>query len=232
MTTIHSVTNISKETTEKELKLFENAPPFVLPNPHSLPKIENLLNSVEDSAPQVKKQFPTTDAILNGLKVLKTHIDRKKFQLIADNPTLFSVKSLGLAIELLENEEPLPETAVLIKDLKELLTWAENDELYKAPPKTLELVLQTIKFLEKGEPFNPEPHPDSGQGKWKETAAFHSRNEDFYRGIINQIGEILGVEAYTADDGSVGDSVLALKVPELVKKLKEQNEKLNQYNGN
>ena len=186
MTTIHSVTNISKETTEKELKLFENAPPFVLPNPHSLPKIENLLNSVEDSAPQV--------------------------------------------------HQPLPETAVLIKDLKELLTWAENDELYKAPPKTLELVLQTIKFLEKGEPFNPEPHPDSGQGKWKETAAFHSRNEEFYHGIVKQIGEILGEDAYTADDGSIGDSVLALKLPELVKKLKEEkeehvNEKLNRHDG-
>lgn len=182
MTAIHSVTNISKETTEKELKIFENAPPFVLPNPHSLPKIENLLNSIEDSASQV--------------------------------------------------HQPLPETAKLIKDLKELLVWAESDELYKAPPKTLELVTQTIELLKNGEPFNPEPHPHSGQGKWKETAVYHTRNEDFYRGIIKQIGEILGVEAYTADDGSVGDSVLALKVPELVKKLKEQNEKLNQYNGN
>lgn len=125
-----------------------------------------------------QKQPPSPDTILKGLKVLQAHIDRKEFQLIKDNPTLFSVKSLGYAIELLEKKEP----------------------------------------------FNPEPPPDSGQGKWKETAAFHSRNEEFYRGIINQIGEILGVEAYTADDGSVGDSVLALKVPELVKELKEQNE--------
>ena len=49
-----------------------------------------------------------------------------------------------------------------------------------------------------------------------------SNNADFYQGIVKQVGEILGVEAYTADDGTVGDSVLALKVPELVKELKER----------
>lgn len=186
MSSINSVTNISKEITEKELKLLEDMPPFVLQDPHALPKIEDLLDSRGDSVPQVQKQIPSVSAILKGLKVLQTHIERKEFQLIANNPTLFSVKSLGLAIEL----------------------------------------------LEKGEPFNPEPQPDSGQGKWKETAAFHARNEEFYHSIVNQVGEAIGIEAYTADDGTVGDSVLALKVPELVKELKEQEEKINQYNGN
>lgn len=54
---------------------------------------------------------------------------------------------------------------------------------------------------------------------WKETAAFHCRNELFYRGLITQIGEMFGKEAYISDDGSVQQDVLALKVPELVAEL-------------
>lgn len=50
---------------------------------------------------------------------------------------------------------------------------------------------------------------------WKETAAQHCRNEAFYRDIVQQTGAHFGPEAYTSDDGSVQDSVLALKVPEL-----------------
>jgi hypothetical protein len=56
---------------------------------------------------------------------------------------------------------------------------------------------------------------------WTETAAFHLRNEDFYRGLVHQTGKLLGPEVYVSDDGSVLESVLALKVPELVKKLVE-----------
>jgi hypothetical protein len=51
---------------------------------------------------------------------------------------------------------------------------------------------------------------------WIETARQHARNEDFYRGIVTQIGEMFGEAARTSDDGSVQQSVLALKVPELV----------------
>lgn len=57
---------------------------------------------------------------------------------------------------------------------------------------------------------------------WKDTAAQHLRNEEFYRGIVSEIGEQFGIEAKTSDDGSVQDSVLALKVPELVAALKQQ----------
>ena len=53
----------------------------------------------------------------------------------------------------------------------------------------------------------------------EEMARFHSKNEDFYRKLISEIGETFGVAAYTSDDGSVQDSVLALKVPELVRDL-------------
>lgn len=54
---------------------------------------------------------------------------------------------------------------------------------------------------------------------WRETAAQYARNEDFYRGIVCQIGEMFGEEVRTSDDGSIQDDVLALKVPELVKAL-------------
>ena len=52
---------------------------------------------------------------------------------------------------------------------------------------------------------------------WMDTAAQFNRNEDFYRGIVCQVGEMFGNAAKTSDDGSLQDSVLALKVPELVR---------------
>lgn len=57
---------------------------------------------------------------------------------------------------------------------------------------------------------------------WMEDAARHLRNECFYRDLIVKIGEPFGVAAYTSDDGSVQQDVLALRVPELVDKLRAQ----------
>lgn len=51
---------------------------------------------------------------------------------------------------------------------------------------------------------------------WIETAAQHCRNEEYYRGLVVQIGRLFGVAAMTSDDGSVQDHVLCAKVPELV----------------
>lgn len=61
---------------------------------------------------------------------------------------------------------------------------------------------------------------------WKESAAEFCRNMEFYRDIVRRIGEPFGVAARTSDDGSVQESVLALKVPELVAALSLENEKL------
>lgn len=52
---------------------------------------------------------------------------------------------------------------------------------------------------------------------WYDTAAQFSRNADYYRGIVQEIGAMLGDEAFISDDGSVQDSVLCAKVPELVR---------------
>lgn len=61
---------------------------------------------------------------------------------------------------------------------------------------------------------------------WIETAAQHLDNEQFYHNIVTQIGEMFGQEAKTSDDGSIQEDVLALKVPELVKELKDKSVRL------
>lgn len=60
---------------------------------------------------------------------------------------------------------------------------------------------------------------------WVEATAQETRNREFYQGIVTQIGEMFGAPAYTSDDGSVQDHVLALKVPELVKALLSKKKK-------
>jgi len=57
--------------------------------------------------------------------------------------------------------------------------------------------------------------PDEGN-VWEESYAQEARNAAFYRGLVEKIGKRFGAQAYTADDGGIGDRVLALKVPELV----------------
>lgn len=54
---------------------------------------------------------------------------------------------------------------------------------------------------------------------WIETAREYANGLEFYRGIVQQTGAHFGPAAYTSDDGSVQDSVLALKVPELAQQV-------------
>lgn len=51
---------------------------------------------------------------------------------------------------------------------------------------------------------------------WQESARQYSRDADYYRDLVEQIGKAIGDVAFIADDGSVSDSVLNAKVPELV----------------
>ncbi len=51
---------------------------------------------------------------------------------------------------------------------------------------------------------------------WIESAMTFSRNEDYYRGLVEQIGRLLGSDAYIADDGSISQDILCAKVPEMV----------------
>jgi hypothetical protein len=51
---------------------------------------------------------------------------------------------------------------------------------------------------------------------WMETAAQNARNTAFYRDLLDKCAEHLGPEVYTADDGSVMEDPVRLKIPELV----------------
>ena len=57
---------------------------------------------------------------------------------------------------------------------------------------------------------------------WMHTAAQHHRNEQYYKHLVEQCGEIIGEESYIADDGGKHQDVLCAKVPELVRNLKDR----------
>jgi hypothetical protein len=61
---------------------------------------------------------------------------------------------------------------------------------------------------------------------WREDAKRHWRNEEYYRGLVDECAKHLGDEVFIADDGSRSDSVLRAKVPELVAKLREDRDDL------
>jgi hypothetical protein len=51
---------------------------------------------------------------------------------------------------------------------------------------------------------------------WVETAKNYANGVEYYRGLVDEIGKMLGDESYIADDGSRSDEILRAKVPELV----------------
>lgn len=61
---------------------------------------------------------------------------------------------------------------------------------------------------------------------WVESARHFANGQEFYQGIVRQIGRLFGEVACTSDDGSVQGDVLALKVPELVEALAAHVERL------
>jgi hypothetical protein len=54
---------------------------------------------------------------------------------------------------------------------------------------------------------------------WIDSAAQFSRNAEFYRGLLDECAKHLGPEVFRCGDGSVSDSPLRLKIPELVAQL-------------
>lgn len=57
---------------------------------------------------------------------------------------------------------------------------------------------------------------------WKASVELATKNEAYFRGLVDEIGELFGTDARIADDGTVGDGILRAKVPELVKALAER----------
>ena len=57
---------------------------------------------------------------------------------------------------------------------------------------------------------------------WMDKAAQMARNADYYRDLLDECAKLLGVAAYTSNDGTAQDEPLRLKVPELVAALQKQ----------
>jgi hypothetical protein len=66
---------------------------------------------------------------------------------------------------------------------------------------------------------------------WVETAAQFSRNEEYYRGLLDECAKHLGDAAFIADDNSRSDSPLRAKIPELVARLAPAPEKVGVREG-
>lgn len=58
--------------------------------------------------------------------------------------------------------------------------------------------------------------------EWMQTASEGYRGADLYRGIIDECGKHIGIEAYTDENGIINEDVVAHKLPELVKKLADK----------
>ena len=69
---------------------------------------------------------------------------------------------------------------------------------------------------------------EAARDGWMDTAREFSNGLEFYRGIVQQTGAHFGPAAYTSDDGSVQDSVLALKVPELAAQAQSDASRLSE----
>lgn len=54
---------------------------------------------------------------------------------------------------------------------------------------------------------------------WMMMLALSRKSADYYVGLLDECAKHIGTPAYTADDGTVGDSPIRAKLPELVKQL-------------
>lgn len=57
---------------------------------------------------------------------------------------------------------------------------------------------------------------------WMGYAAQAQRNADFYRGLLDECAKHLGPRAFTADDGTVMEDPIRLRVPELVAEMMQR----------
>lgn len=60
---------------------------------------------------------------------------------------------------------------------------------------------------------------------WQEEAARYSKGAAYYSGLLDEVANILGADAFVSDDGSVQDSPVRAKIPELVAKLRNERDK-------
>lgn len=89
-------------------------------------------------------------------------------------------------------------------------------------------VAQACEFLNRY--WGPSP-PLDHRCDWEREALQYAVNAKFYRDIVAQIGALLGPTTRTADDGTVQDEVLALKVPDIVRTLVDTLQAIIDLNG-
>lgn len=51
---------------------------------------------------------------------------------------------------------------------------------------------------------------------WRECASIAASSEEYYRGVVRELGRVLGVESFISDDGSIQSDPLAAKMRDLV----------------
>jgi hypothetical protein len=54
---------------------------------------------------------------------------------------------------------------------------------------------------------------------WERAALQYSQGQEYYIGLLDQIANLLGPEAFTADDGGLHNSPIRAKLPEMIAKL-------------
>lgn len=65
---------------------------------------------------------------------------------------------------------------------------------------------------------------------WEETARLHARNEEYYRGLLDEIADHLAdPRAYVSDDGSVQEDPIRVRLPALVRGLVHEHRELRGY---
>lgn len=67
------------------------------------------------------------------------------------------------------------------------------------------------------------------RNNWFETALQNQRNEDYYRDLLDEVAKYLGPEVFIADDGTVSNSPLRAKIPELVRKMTDKYREEEEY---
>jgi hypothetical protein len=57
---------------------------------------------------------------------------------------------------------------------------------------------------------------------YEELAIYYANAVDYYTGLLDEIAKVFGPDAYVSDDGSVQDSPLRAKMPDLVREQARQ----------
>lgn len=61
---------------------------------------------------------------------------------------------------------------------------------------------------------------------WEQTAIEWMENAQFYRNLLDEVAQHLGSDVFVADDGSVMDEPVRLKIPELVAAMAEREARM------